>query len=225
MIKLSPRLKCLADFISDNTNMVDIGCDHGLLDIYLLENRKNIKTIASDVNDNALNNAKKNIKKYKLDDKIETILSNGLDNIDTTNLDTIVISGMGSHTIVGILYNNLKKLKNINKLIIQSNNDLDFLRYKLTKIGYYIKREKLVKDAGIIYTVIEFNKGYRIYSKKELYFGPYLLKENSNLFIEKCNIELDKLNKIYPLIPKSQYRYKLKINYKIKMLKKILSKG
>ena len=223
MIKLSPRLKCLAEFISDNTNMVDIGCDHGLLDIYLMQEKKNIKIIASDVNNNILNNAKKNIKKYKLDDKIETILSNGLDNIDTTNLDTIVISGMGSHTIVGILYNNLKKIKNINKLIIQSNNDLDFLRYKLTKIGYYIKREKLVKDAGIIYTVIEFNKGYRFYSKKNLYFGPYLLKERSNLFIEKCNIELNKLNKIYKAIPKNHYQHKLKIKYKIKILKKILS--
>lgn len=223
MIKLSPRLKCLTEFISDNTNMVDIGCDHGLLDIYLMQEKKNIKIIASDVNNNALNNAKKNIKKYKLDDKIETILSNGLDNIDTTNLDTIVISGMGSHTIVGILYNNLKKLKNINKLIIQSNNDLDFLRYKVTKIGYYIKKEKLVKDAGIIYTVIEFNKGYRLYSKKALYFGPYLLKERDSLFIEKCNIELDKLNKIYKVIPKKNYHHKLKIKYKIKILKKILS--
>lgn len=224
MIKLSPRLKCLTEFISDNTNMVDIGCDHGLLDIYLMQEKKNIKIIASDVNNNALNNAKKNIKKYKLDDKIETILSNGLDNIDTTNLDTIVISGMGSHTIVGILYNNLKKIKNINKLIIQSNNDLDFLRYKVTKIGYYIKKEKLVKDAGIIYTVIEFNKGYRLYSKKDLYFGPCLLKERNSLFIEKCNIELDKLNKIYKVIPKNHYHHKLKIKYKIKILKKILSK-
>ena len=224
MIKLSPRLKCLTEFISDNTNMVDIGCDHGLLDIYLMQEKKNIKIIASDVNNNALNNAKKNIRKYNLENEIETILSNGLDNIDTTNLDTIVISGMGSHTIVGILYNNLKKLKNISKLIIQSINDLDFLRYKLTKIGYYIKKERLVKDAGIIYTVIEFNKGYRLYTKKDLYLGPYLSKENSPLFREKCNVELSKLNKIYKVIPKRNYHYKLKIKYKIKILNKILSK-
>ena len=171
MIKLSPRLKQIANYIEDNSNMVDIGCDHGLLDIYLLQNKKNIKIIASDVNKNALNNAKNNIKKYKLEDKIKTILSNGLDSIDTTNTDTIVIAGMGSHTIAGILYNNLKKLKNVNRLIIQSNNDLDFLRYKVTKIGYYIVKEELVKDAGIIYTIIEFKKGYRFYTKKQLYLA------------------------------------------------------
>ena len=47
--------------------MVDIGCDHGLLDIYLVQTNKNIKVIASDINKNALSNAIKNIKKYKLE--------------------------------------------------------------------------------------------------------------------------------------------------------------
>ena len=223
MIKLSPRLKALADFIDDNSNVVDIGCDHGLLDIYLIQNKKNIKVIASDVNENALNNAKNNIKKYKLESKITTVLSNGLDNIDTTNIDTIVIAGMGAHTAVGILYNNLKKLKNVKKLVIQSNNDLDFLRYKVTKIGYYIAKEELVLDSGIIYTIVEFRKGYRWYSKKQLYFGPYLLKEKSNLFKEKCNLELKKMEVFYPLIPKKHYHHRWKIYYKIKILKEILS--
>ena len=98
MIKLSPRLKKIAKYVDDFSNIVDIGCDHGLLDIYLVQTNKNIKVIASDVNENALNNAINNIKKYNLDSKITTILSNGLDNIDTTNIDTMIIAGMGSHT-------------------------------------------------------------------------------------------------------------------------------
>jgi len=222
MIKLSPRLEKLANYIPDNSNMVDIGCDHGLLDIYLVQQRKNVQVIASDVNENALGNAKKNIKKYQLDDKITTVLSNGLDSIDTKDVDTIVIAGMGSHTIVGILYNNLKKLKKVNRLVLQSNNDLDFLRYKVTKIGYYITKEELVKDAGIIYTIIEFQKGHRFYSKKDLYFGPCLLNENSKLFQEKCQIELKKMEQFYPMIPKSHYHHRTKISWRMKQLKKIL---
>lgn len=224
MTKLSPRLKQIAEYINDNSNMVDIGCDHGLLDIYLIQNKKNIKIIASDVNKNALNNAKNNIKKYKLENKITTILSNGLDSIDTTNIDTIVIAGMGAHTIAGILYTNLKKLKNVDRLIVQSNNDLDFLRYKVTKIGYYIKKEELVRDAGIIYTIIEFVKGHRFYTKKQLYFGPYLLKENSSVFKEKYEIELKKLEQFYPLIPQNHYHHRIKTNRKIKTIKKLLGK-
>lgn len=224
MIKLSARLKALAEFINDNSNLVDIGCDHGLLDIYLVQNKKNIKVIASDVNENALNNAKANIKKYKLENKIKTVLSNGLDNIDTNDINTIIIAGMGAHTVVGILYNNLKKLKNIDRLIIQSNNDLDFLRYKVAKIGYYIASEKLIKDAGIIYTIVEFKKGYRLYNKKQLYFGPCLLKNSNSLFLEKCNLELTKMKQFYPMIPKNHWHHKLKIYWRIKNLEKILSK-
>ena len=77
MIKLSKRLEIVASYISDNVKLVDIGCDHGLLDIYLAKNRKNITIIASDINENALNNAISNIKKYKLEDIIDYRVSNG----------------------------------------------------------------------------------------------------------------------------------------------------
>lgn len=224
MIKLSARLKEISEFIDDDSKIVDIGCDHGLLDIYLVQSKKNIEVIASDVNENAFNNAKKNIKRYKLEDKIVTVLSNGLDEIDTTDVDVIVIAGMGSHTIAGILYQNIKKLKNVDRLVLQSNNDLDFLRYKVTKLGYYIAKEKLVSDAGILYTIIEFRRGFRFYTKKQLYFGPCLLKENNCLFLKKCKEELEKLEKFYPLIPKSHYHHRRKTYWKIKILKKILVK-
>ena len=223
MINLSKRLKKIADLVDDNSSLVDIGCDHGLLDIYLVQTKNNIKVIASDINKNALGNAIRNIEKYKLGDTIETVISNGLDSIDVTNLDTIVISGMGTHTIVGILYNNIKKLKKIDTLIIQSNNDIDFLRYKVNKLGYKIVDEALVEDAGIIYTVIKFKKGFAIYSRKQLYFGPILLKQKDKLFIKRNKQELKKMEKFYPMIPKSHYHHRVKTYWKIRILIKILS--
>lgn len=221
MNNLSNRLKEIASFIPDNIKMVDIGCDHALLDIYLYKNRKNIKIIASDINENALEQAKKNIKKYKLDKFIETRLSNGLDNINSNEIDTIVISGMGSHTIVGILRMNQKKLINVDNIIIQSNNHIDFLRERILELNYYIDSEKLVKDNNIIYTIISFKKGKEKYNKKEIYFGPYLLKENSNLFKEKNKQDLKKLEYLYKIIPKSHILHRIKIKNKINMYKKL----
>lgn len=221
MNNLSIRLKEITSFIPDNVKMVDIGCDHALLDIYLYKNRKNIKIIASDINENALEQAKKNIKKYKLDKSIETRLSNGLDNINSDEIDTIVISGMGSHTIVGILRMNQKKLINVGNIIIQSNNHIDFLRERILELNYYIDSEKLVKDNNIIYTIISFKKGKKRYNKKEIYFGPYLLKENSNLFKEKNKQDLEKLEYLYKIIPKSHILHRIKIKNKINMYKKI----
>ncbi len=221
MIKISKRLEKISELIDNNTNIIDIGCDHGLLDIYLKQTKQKINILATDINQNALNNANNNIKKYKLDKEIKTKLTNGLDNINTTNYDTILIAGMGSHTIVGILQKNKHKLKNINTLIIQSNNDHYFLRKKIIELNYYIEKESLIKDKNIIYTIIKFKKGKKHYNKKELYFGPYLLKENSNLFKEKNNIELKKLEIITKLIPKTHLYYKIKTQNKIKMYKKL----
>ena len=222
MNNLSNRLKEIASFIPDNVKMVDIGCDHALLDIYLYKNRKNIKIIASDINENALEQAKKNIKKYKLDKFIETRLSNGLDNINSNEIDTIVISGMGSHTIVGILRMNQKKIINVDNIIIQSNNHIDFLRERIIELNYYIDSEKLVKDNNIIYTIISFKKGKKKYNKKEIFFGPYLLKENSILFKEKNKQDLEKLEYLYKIIPKSHILHRIKIRNKINMYKKLV---
>ena len=222
MNNLSIRLKEISTFIPDNISLVDIGCDHALLDIYLYKNRKNIKIIATDINENALEQAKKNIQKYKLDKFIETRLSNGLDNINSNEIDTIVISGMGSHTIVGILRMNQKKIINVDNIIIQSNNHIDFLRERIIELNYYIDSEKLVKDNNIIYTIISFKKGKKRYNKKEIFFGPYLLKENSILFKEKNKQDLEKLEYLYKIIPKSHILHRIKIRNKINMYKKLV---
>ncbi|HAB65802.1 MAG TPA: SAM-dependent methyltransferase, partial [Firmicutes bacterium] len=119
MTKISKRLLAITSFIEKKDKAADIGCDHGLLSIYLKENNLIKNIIASDINQNALNNAIKNIEAKKL--KIKTILSDGIKNINTDNLNTLIISGMGTSTILHIL-TIPTKLKNINKIIIQSNN-------------------------------------------------------------------------------------------------------
>lgn len=216
MIKLSKRLDEIAKLVSDNTKIIDIGCDHGLLDIYLIQKLNNIKIIASDVNENALKNAKENIKKYKVKN-IETRLGNGLDVVSKDEINTIIISGMGAHSIVSILYNNVEKLEKVDNIIIQSNNNHDFLREKITKLNYYIKEEILIEEKNIIYTIIKFSKGNKKYNKKQLLLGPILSQEKSEIFLKKCKIESEKLKLTLKMVPKNKrlYRYKLKKKIKI----------
>ena len=218
MIKLSKRLLSIANLVNDNSKVVDIGCDHGLVSIYLAMNKQNISIIASDINQNALDNAIKNINKYHLEDKIKVCLSNGLDNIND-EIDTIIISGMGGHTIIDILANNQEKLNTVNNIIIQSNNDIEYVRRKIVKLGYYISKEKLILDKNIYYTVILFTKGKKKYTNKEYYFGPILLKENSKIFIERKNKEYTKLVNIKKNIPKRKLLIRLKILKELHMYK------
>ena len=213
MIKLSNRLAIIASLVPLNAKVIDIGCDHALLDIYLYQKNIVKHIIASDINENALNNAKENIKKNELTKQIETRLGNGLDTLkDSDDINTIIISGMGAHSAVGILKNNINKLKKINTIIIQSNTKLSFLRKEVSKLNYIIDDEEIVEDSKKTYIIIKFVKGKKRYSKKELYFGPILLKKNSSLFREYNKQEVTKLELFLKLIPKNRIidRYKLK---------------
>lgn len=217
MIKLSKRLKSIAENIASTDKVVDIGCDHGYLSIYLKLVNKNKLVIATDINENALNMAKQNINKTNT--SIETRLGSGLNVITNNEVDTIVISGMGGNTILNILNENRKKLKNINKIVIQSNTDIPLIRKKIIKLGFKIQNEQLIEDKNVYYIIITFIKGYAKYSKKELYFGPILLKENSLLFQSKNNKEKSKLKSIYDKIPNKKILTKYKLKKIIKLYK------
>lgn len=220
MIKLSNRLEAISSLIPNNSKVIDIGCDHGLLDIYLYQKKISNKIIASDINENALNNAKENIKKNKLENIIETRLGNGLDTLnETDDIDTIIISGMGAHTAVGIIKKNIEKLKKIKTIVIQSNTKIEFLRKEITKLNYIISDELLVEDNKKIYTIIKFEKGKKKYNKKELFFGPILLKKNSQLFQKNNKLELEKLNLVLKMLPKNKIIDRYKIKKKINMYK------
>lgn len=213
MINLSSRLKLISEFVPLNSKVMDIGCDHGLLDIYLYQNKIVKKIIASDINFSALNNAIENIKANKLEKEIETRLSDGLENIHAEDeIDTLVIAGMGSNTIVNMLKKDIKKLDKIKTIIIQSNTKLEFLRSEIVKLNYYIADETIVEDNKKIYIVIKFIKGRRKYTKKELYFGPILLSTKSLVFQKYTKDNLKKLQCILSSVPKN----KILLRYKIK---------
>ncbi len=207
---LSKRLQAVATLVDIGVKVIDVGCDHALLDIYLTLNNDN-KCIASDINNNALDMAKKNIDKYNLNSKIEIRLTDGLKGIDVEDTDNIVISGMGTHTILEIL----KSHKLSNTLIISSNNDIELLRREIVNMGYYIDSEIFIIDHGKSYIIIKFMKGGNEYKEKDYILGP-ILKNN----VEYRKYLIKQQEKILKKIPKKKIfiRLKYKINiFKLKM--------
>jgi len=205
-MNLSKRLEAVATLVDIKSRVIDVGCDHAYLDIYLTLNNDN-KCIATDINKNALDIAKKNIKKYKLEDKIETKLTNGLTDIKVKENDNIVISGMGTHTILEILKTN----KLSNTLIISSNNNIEILREEVIKLGYYIDSEIFIIDKGKPYIIIKFIKGIKKYNKIDIILGP-ILKNN----IEYKKYIINKYKKILNNISKRKIFLRLK--YRIVIL-------
>lgn len=221
MIKLSNRLESLIKYISKEDSLIDVGCDHALLGIYLQKNKLVKKVISSDVIETAIKGAKENSIKYN--ENIDIRLGSGLDVITKDDkIDTILISGMGYFKIREIL--NKADLNNINKIIIQTNSKDYEIRKYINSLNYFIKEESIIKEKNIFYTNIVFVKGKRKYSNKELILGPHLIKNKDKLFYEYIKNSINQNNLILRSIPKTYIILRLKKKIYIKMLKKEINR-
>lgn len=211
-MNLSKRLHSIADMIPSDSRVIDVGCDHALLSIYL-EKEKNCTCIAADINDNALESARINKKKYN--SNIEIVLTDGINNIDIKSDDYIVIAGMGTTTINHILNNKILS----NNLVLASNNQIYELRKMVISLGYIIQDEKFVCDHQKKYVIIKFVKGKKKYSNIDMKYGP-ILKNNSQYLI----YELEKIFDIKEKIKNSNFHVRYKNQREINKIKKMIDK-
>lgn len=147
-MKLSKRLKAICDLVPDGSNIIDVGTDHGYVPIYLNLVKK-CNCLATDISLKSLEKARNNAEKIKAN--ISFFQTDGLKDIELTN-QIIIISGMGTSTILKILDINLN-----NDLIISTNNDVLTLKEKLMLKGYYVYKESLVEEHKK-YEIIYFKK-------------------------------------------------------------------
>ncbi len=220
---MNNRLKALAELVDENSTILDVGCDHAFLDIYLVNKDKGIKAIASDIAEGPLEQAKKNIERVGLADKIETRLGNGLQPY-TSDIDTIIICGMGGRNMIGIFKGNMRKIKNVNTIILSPNNYQEDVKVFLCKNGFYIDDEELVKDKKFIYQLIKFKRGKKRYTKRQYFFGPINLIKKGDLFDEYYERELKSKEIILEFLPKSYRLKRRKVQKEIDLLKKELKK-
>lgn len=214
-MKINKRLQAIAKYVNDNSSVIDVGCDHALLSIYLVSSKKNINCIASDLKQGPLNQAVKNISKYCLNDKIKIKLGYGIETIEK-GTDTIVISGMGGSTIVDILYKDVKKLNNVRQIILSPNNDFYKVRKKVSQIGFKITKEEIIKDNNKFYPIIVFERGKRKLTKEELFCGCNVLSNND--YKEYILLLISELNRKLKNMPKKYIFKRLKIKKEISIL-------
>lgn len=222
-MKINDRLKKIGDLVEANSFCLDVGCDHAFLDIYLVQRGENIKAIASDVKEGPLNHARENIKKYHLEDKIECRLGNGLDTY-SDYVDTIIISGLGGRSMIGIFKSHLEVLKKVNTIILSPNNYQEDVKRFLCKHHFYLSNEELVKEGKFIYQILVFSRGKRKYSRKEYFFGPVLLEKKGKLFDEYYKRELVSREILIKVLPKNYRWKKFLVKKEIQMLKEEINK-
>lgn len=192
---LSKRLQIIADLVPKDSNVADIGCDHGYLLIYLKDNHFNGKLLGIDNKKGPLESFRNNLIQKKYENEITIKLSDGLKDIDNS-FNTIVIAGMGFDNIKKIVLDSKEKLDNIETFIIDSHTKEPEVRKFFVKLGYKIEEELIIEENAIFYEIIKFVKGNREYSEIEYKFGPILIKDKSDVFKKKWNKKLLKNSEI-----------------------------
>lgn len=230
---LDKRLKACAELVSGKGIAVDVGTDHAYLAADLILSGKCSKVIASDVKEGPLESARKTVEKYEILDKVDLILSNGLEKIPYENVSDVVIAGMGGETIAEIIANvDCDKYEKI-RWILQPMTKIEYLRKKLYDFDLKIVSEKVVEDGDKLYVVIcaEYNKDWRylteyesiagFFDESESFAQKYRRKQLERL--EKKYIALENAGKLNDAVHINSLIYKLKNGTEIVGINEIYS--
>lgn len=153
-VSLTPRLSAIASLVPSGSLVADIGTDHALLPIYLIESGITERVIASDIVDGPLCSAKKNITAHNLGNKISVIKSDGLVKVYPFAPETVVIAGMGGETIRDIISACDYSLSGAPYFILQPMTHTELLRRYLIESGFSILSETLVREQHHFYVII-----------------------------------------------------------------------
>jgi len=203
LIELGERLKAAAEMVEKCQVLCDVGTDHALLPLYLIEKQKIQRAVASDIKAGPLAAARKNITQRGYQDRIELRLGDGLKVIKAGECDSAVIAGMGGYLIREIIKESYEVAASLKQLILQPMNRQEVLREYLYQHGFDIVNEKLVFEnekyyiiMSAVYTGMKKEPGDKIY----YYIGEKLISNKDPLlpsYLEKqikaCERNINKI--------------------------------
>ncbi len=187
---LSERLMMSIGMIPKGKVVADVGCDHARVAIWLVKNGIAPRVIATDLRPGPLSHADANIAYFHCEDRIETRLSDGLENLRPSEAEVILIAGMGGALTVHILSEGLERMQEAEELILQPQSERGAVRSFLLTHGFMITEEKCCVEDGKFYNSIhavnlkkvseaEFTGEATDYEPAELEFGRLLLQEQN----------------------------------------------
>ena len=185
-VALSARLQMLADMVTPGSRLVDVGCDHGCLSVYLVQKGICPEAIAMDVRQGPLAGARRHVKEYGLGDYISLRLSDGLKAYRAGEADALVCAGMGGRLMERILREGRSQAAQLREVIAQPQSEIPRFRAFLRETGFLVTEEAAVCEEGKYYFAMkarpagpgqerteESEEQLRLYDL----FGEFLLKD------------------------------------------------
>lgn len=216
-VKLSDRMAAVARLVPAGASVCDVGCDHGFVAIYLVEEKISPRVIAMDINTGPLLRAKQHIENALLSTYIETRLSDGLEKLAPGETECMIAAGMGGRLIVKILSDCPEKVGSLSYLVLQPQSELFLVRNYLRTRGFVIRKEDMILEDGKFYPMMlvetkgsgidcdgelkeggtaeaEADRAYR--ERLEDEFGPCLIKDRHPVLLQYLDWWEGQQNKI-----------------------------
>lgn len=155
MVKLSQRLKAIADQIPKDCIAADVGTDHAWIPIYLLQEKRVLRVILTDSKEGPLLKAKENLLSAGL-----TVASNdirrgdGLSVLAPGEASVLIVAGMGGLLIAKILGDDPAKSHSFHRLILQPRTASAELRRWLLDNEFVITEERLAPEGRRLCEII-----------------------------------------------------------------------
>ncbi len=192
-VMLSERLRTAAHMVTVGNAVCDVGCDHGFVPVYLVQQGISPRVLAMDLREGPLRAAKEHVAAYGLEGQIETRLSDGLHNYKSGEADTLICAGMGGGLMMRILEKDWEKTVSFQELILQPQSEIEKFRRFLRESGCRILDEEMLEEDGKFYQVIRAEgkqpdaAACTEVPRKELCkltdrYGPILLRKKTPVF-------------------------------------------
>lgn len=185
---LSARMQAVADLVSKGNRVCDVGCDHGYVSIYLVQQGIAPGVLAMDINEGPLKRAQEHVEQAGLSEYITLRISDGLSAYRPGEAGTLICAGMGGRLMQRIMEQEPEKTKTFQELILQPQSEISAFRKFLRNVGYSIKWEDMILEEDKFYPIIKAVPGKECEEQADYElsdrYGPVLLANRHPVLIK-----------------------------------------
>lgn len=174
MMRIGKRLETISEMVDGGSVVADVGSDHGLLLLRLREKKTISKGFGIENKQGPFRILEKSLR-LSLDSQLVALLQGGISQL-SSEVDTLILAGLGGESIINILEDGKENLTNIKTIITDAHSSAEDVRRHIVGLGYIIIDECLIHERGIYYQIVKFAKSAIIpsYTNFEYKYGPII---------------------------------------------------